>query len=360
MIPHSRPWVDEADLSSVMDILRSEQIGQGATTSLFEAALSRWLDIEAAGVAVASGGAALWMALCALDVQRGDDVILPTYVCRSVFDAVLAAGATPVLADVGPEWVLTPATVAPRVNTRTRAIIVPHMYGIFADVAAFRQFDVPVIEDCAQALDRPSRWRMRGDIGVFSFHPTKCFTTGEGGLALARDPSLNDRLRAVRDGDAGVSRVAAPMSSIAAGLGLSQLARLDASLARRRAIAATYRLALGETGVTRLRRTPWCRTMHFRFVMSDAGGFDAAADYFLRRGIIVRRGVDALLHRALGMSDEWFPMAAELFETTVSVPIYPALTDAQVTTCAEALGAWATAHGSEPATTVGALPAVSL
>jgi dTDP-4-amino-4,6-dideoxygalactose transaminase len=78
--------------------------------------------------------------------------------------------------------------------------------------------------------------------------------------------------------------------------------------------------------------------------MSDAGGFDAAAASFLRAGLSVRRGVDALLHRTMGKSDELFRMAAELFETTVSVPIYPAMTEAQVATCADALAAFGRAR----------------
>jgi UDP-4-amino-4-deoxy-L-arabinose-oxoglutarate aminotransferase len=341
MISHSRPWVTEADLAAVDAVLRSELIGEGTTTARFEAAVSRWLDVEQPGVAVSSGAAALHVALLALGVNAGDEVILPTYVCRSVLDAIRTIGATALLADVGPEWVLTPSNVTPLISARTRAIVVPHIYGIFAEVAAFRSFGVPIVEDCAQAIDRPDRWKMAGDVGVFSFHPTKCLTTGEGGLAVARDPILNERLRAVRDGGTAIRRVLAPLSSVAAALGLSQLARYDTSLARRRRIAVRYRHALGDAATTLLRRTPWDRTMHFRFVMSSDGGVDASVAAFARRGIIVRRGVDELLHRIVGESDRRFPVATELFETTVSVPIYPALSDSDIATCADAVTVWA-------------------
>ncbi len=301
MIPHSRPWIDGADLEAVASALRSGMVAQGRATDAFERAMSGWLGMERPGVAVASGAAALQLALVALGVRAGDEVILPTYVCRSVHDAVCTTGATPVLADVGPEWLLTPSNVRPLVRSSTRAIIVPHLYGAFAEVAPLRELGVPVIEDCAQALDRPERWKVAGDVAVFSFHPTKCLTTGEGGLAVARDPVLNERLHRVREDDA--RRVLAPLSDLASSLGLSQLARLDATLARRRQIAATYRQALGDTAVELLRRTPWNRTMHFRFVLTAAGGFEAAAAAFAARGVTVRRGVDALLHRQAGLSD---------------------------------------------------------
>jgi len=340
MIPHSRPWIADADVQVVTAILRSEMIGQGATTERFESALSHWLGLPTPGVAVSSGSAALQLALLGLGVASGDEVILPTYVCRSVSDAVRAAGGTPVLADVGPQGLLTASDVAPLIGLRTKAVIVPHLFGAFADVASFREFGVPIVEDCAQAVDRPERWTLCGDVAVFSFHPTKCLTTGEGGLAVSLDGPLNARMRAIRDGRLASRALLAPMSDLAAALGLTQLGRYDHALARRRAIAREYRTALGDDAPLHLRRTPWDRTMHFRFVFTAPEGFEHAAAVFAARGVVVRRAVDTLLHRLDGRSDRMFPVATEMFETTVSVPIYPALTDEEVARVAGALAAW--------------------
>jgi len=196
------------------------------------------------------------------------------------------------------------------------------------------------VEDCAQAVDRPEHWKIGGDIAVFSFHPTKCLTTGEGGLAVAADPNLNTRMRAIRDGRLASRVLLAPMSDLAAALGLTQLARYDHALERRRAIARTYRRALGDEAPFYLRRTPWDRTMHFRFIVTAADGFEKAAELFASRGVIVRRAVDTLLHRLEGRSDRMFPVATDLFDTLVSVPIYPALTDDEVERVAGALAAW--------------------
>lgn len=352
MIPHSRPWIADADVQVVTAILRSEMVGQGATVERFEAGFSHWLGMNQQGIAVSSGSAALQLALMALGVSSGDEVILPTYVCRSVFDAVRAAGGTPVLADVGHQGLVTPSDVAPIIGLRTKAVIVPHLFGAFADVAAFRTFGVPIVEDCAQAVDRPEHWKIGGDIAVFSFHPTKCLTTGEGGMAVAVDPNLNARMRAIRDGRLASRVLLAPMSDLAAALGLTQLGRYDHALERRRAIARTYRRALGDEAPFHLRRTPWDRTMHFRFVVTAADGVEKAVEIFASRGVIVRRAVDTLLHRLEGRSDRMFPVATELFETLVSVPIYPALSDDEVERVSGALAAWSyRASGTHAAVT---------
>lgn len=345
MLPHSRPWIEDADLRAVAAVLRGEMLAQGGETARFEAELGAWLGAPSPGVAVSSGAAALCLALRALEVGQGAEVILPTYVCGSVRDAVHTAGAVAILADVGEQGLLTAASVAPRVTRRTAAIVVPHLFGARADVAALRTFGVPLVEDCAQALDWPGRWPLAGDAAVVSFHPTKCLTTGEGGLAVAADPACTARMRTLRDTGAP-ARVLAPLSDLAAALGRSQLARFERALARRRWIAETYRTALGPAATRLLRRTPWERTMHFRFVLSAAEGFEASARAFAADGICVRRGVDVLLHRLEGRADREFPVASELFETLISVPLYPALDDAEVAGCAGALTRWVEAYQS--------------
>jgi UDP-4-amino-4-deoxy-L-arabinose-oxoglutarate aminotransferase len=339
VIPHSRPWITPDDERAVVETMRSEMIGQAQTTARFESALSQWIGSRHPGVAVGSGSAALHLALTALDLRNGDEVIVPTYACRSVLDAVQAVGARPVVADVGPNWVLTPANVAERVTSRTAAIVVAHMYGIFADVDAFRQFGTPLIEDCAQAIGWCREWPVSGDIGVFSFQATKCLTTGEGGMALATGPALSERLRALRDGDEGPRRSFAPMPNYVAALGLSQLSRYTKTLSRRSAIAEVYRRALGSAGDLLLRRVPWNRTMHYRFPLSVERGVDGIARAFAAGGVTVRRGIQELLHRVVGQPDSDYPCATELFDTTACMPIYPALSDDEVRVIANALTA---------------------
>lgn len=337
MIPHSKPWITEADLAAASEVLASAMLGQGEKTRQLEHALSEWVGGED-GVAVGSGSAALALAMLALGIGRGDEVVVPGYVCTSVVEAVLTVGATPVLCDVGEDWVVSHESMAPRVTPRTRALVVPHMYGLFADVASFRTFGVPIIEDCAQAVADKGARPLLGDIGVFSLHPTKCLTAGEGGLAISRDRSLVVRMRSIRDGtaDAGRGRLFSPLSDLAAALGISQLARYHEALDHRRRLAQKYTQALQATFPADVASHAKHHSMFFRFPLKIRGGLDAYQEQFAQRGVCIRRGVDRLLSRLRGEPDRDFRNAVMLFDTTISLPIYPALTDEAHVQCMKA------------------------
>lgn len=337
-IPHSRPWITALDIAAVSAVLSSAMLAQGERTRALEQRLAAWLGV-ADGVAVACGSAGMVLALHGIGIGRGDEVVLPTYVCGSVLQAVLAVGATPVLCDVGGNWVMTPAAVARIVGARTRAVIVPHLYGIFADIEAFRVFGLPIIEDCAQALDAPGKRPLKGDVAVLSFHPTKCLTSGEGGMALAADRDVLAAMRTYRDGsDAGFKpRLFSPLSDIAAGLVLAQLDRYEEGLLRRRQIAAAYLDVIEACCPAVLNRLALQHSMFFRFPVRVRGGLGACRQAFADLGVQVRQGVDALLHRGAGLGDQSFPVAVDLFETTVSLPIYPDLSRSQELRCIKAI-----------------------
>ena len=336
-ILHSKPWLVEADLVAVTDVLRTGMIAQGKSTQEFERALSSWVGVEDGGVAVGSGAAALVLALSALGVGVGGEVVLPTYVCPTVLEAVLTTGATPVLCDVGPNWVVTAENMAECITPNTKALIVPHMYGIFADVESFRRFGIPIVEDCAQAIDYKGKRRIGGDIAMFSFHPTKCLTTGEGGMAVSANPDLVVVMRSFRDGSKNASsgRFFSPMSDLSASLGLSQLSRYHVALDRRKDLALKYKSALEKVIPDSLRYAALENSMFFRFPLKIPGGVDVYQDWFAQKNICVRRGVDRLLHRLMGIADDNFRESARLFDMTVSLPIYPALTDEEHSYCVE-------------------------
>ncbi len=337
-ILHSKPWVTETDMKAVSDVLNTGMLAQGEITKEFERAIVGWVEVENDGVAVGSGSAAILLALKALNVGAGDEVILPTYVCSTVLEVVLTSGAKPALCDVGGDWIVTSENVRGLVTKNTKAMIIPHMYGILADVASFRQFGIPIIENCAQAIDYRGRRRIYGDIAIYSFHPTKCLTTGEGGMAVSHDSCLTDSMRTIRDGpqEADSHRLFSPMSDISAALGLSQLSRYEQALDRRRYLAQGYESALGNVKAGSLEFADPERSMFFRFPVKIPGGLDLYQDLFAERNVCVRRGVDKLLHRLMDMPDEKFEMSVSLFNTTVSLPIYPALTDEEHSRCIEA------------------------
>lgn len=244
IITHSRPHLTSEDLTAIHAVLTSGMIAEGEMVGRFEHEVSRYMGI-AGGVAASSGTSALFMVLKGLSIGEGDEVILPSYVCQSVWEAVAAAGAQPVLCDIQEDWCMSIDTVRPRVTRRTKAVILVHIFGIVANADGIFSLGIPVIEDCCQAVGAKYDGRMAGTLGqacLLSFNATKLLTTGEGGMVLTNDVTLLKKMRQLKQGNAErmTSRYSSPLTDIQAALGLSQLARYAAFLDRRRAIADYY------------------------------------------------------------------------------------------------------------------------
>ena len=336
-IPHSRPWITAEDFRAVAEVLKIGMISQGRAAEAFEEAIGKRLGIGP-GVACASGTAALILGLGALGVRQGDDVILPTYVCGSVLEAVLSVGAVPRLCDVGRNGVVTPETVRPHVSDRTAAIVAVHLFGRPCAIPSLQRFNVPIIEDACQAFGlqidgRPAG--AMGDLGILSFHATKCLATGEGGMVVSHNSALMERARRLALGRAAAApRIVAPLSDLQAALGLSQLARYPEFLARRVRIQEAYRETTAAPGWDAATGDPGFR---FRYTVETDAPFADLQRRFLDCGVQVRHGVDRLLHRMAGLPDDGFPNAIRLFDRTVSIPFYPGLTDGEVATVCEAI-----------------------
>jgi UDP-4-amino-4-deoxy-L-arabinose-oxoglutarate aminotransferase len=334
-ILHSKPWITEEDKLAVNAVLTSGLLGSGDVTKEFEEKFADWVGASNPGVAVSSGAASVFLALKTLGVKTGDEVILPTYVCWTVLEAVISCGAQPVLCDVGQNWIVEPENVKGLITKKTKGIIVPHMYGIFADVKRFKVFGIPVIEDCAQAVGDKLIDKIEGDIAIFSFQPTKCLTTGEGGMVVTQDPILASKAKELRDGpeNSGKERVFAPMSNMNAALGLSQLKRYSVFLERRRKLAGKYLTNLSAIDQNLINFDAKASSMFFRMPLKLKGGLEKYQPLFAEQKIHIRKGVDKLLHRLMGQADEKFPVATDLFNSTISLPIYPALTDEELERC---------------------------
>ena len=326
-ISHSRPTIDESDCIAVQTILKSEMIAEGQCVAKFEHALSDYLGLFG-GVATSSGTAALFLAIKALGLGPGDKIILPTYVCRSVLDAVRTSGATPILCDVGKDWCIDVSSVASRIKEQISAIIAVHTFGISTCVQELRKFGVPVIEDCSQGLGPVpdgSYLGRQGDVIVCSFHATKMLTTGEGGMVLSHRPEIVERLRHLRYGvDPMECQYKLPMSDIQAALGLSQLRRYDSFLERRQQIAERYFEDLGGLPIL-LPESVRNKSQFFRFPIRSQHDFKALRIKFEQLGVQLRRGVDCLLHRVLIEDSSNFLNGERCFSETVSLPIYPGL-----------------------------------
>jgi perosamine synthetase len=295
----------------------------------------------AAAAAVSSGSAGLELALRALDVGAGYEVIIPTYACDALYHAVTRCGATPVLADADPDTLgLSADDVARRRTARTRAVIVVHPFGRAVDLADFQRLGVALVEDCAQTLGATLGGRpvgARGGLTVCSFYATKLLTTGEGG-AVAGPAELVARARDTRDYDEQTEltpRFNYKMTDMQAALGRSQLARLDTFIARRRALAARYRAALVRAPRCRVPADAGERHVYHRFVVAVDKPLDPVLAHLERRGVAARRPVFRPIHRALGLSG--YPNAERLWAECLSLPCYPLLTDDEADTVAASL-----------------------
>jgi len=388
MITHSRPCLGDDDAAAVLKVLKSGRLVQGEMVAALEAAFVRLMAGEETnakfpvpggrgrnpasisgnesheircprndppsparpfhGAAVSSGTMALHLTLLALGIGRDDEVVIPSYVCASLWHAVRAAGATPVLEDCdGETFNISADDVEKLITDRTRAIIAPHLLGQAADLENLLGLGVPVIEDCAQSLGGAYRNRPTGGFGaaaVFSFYATKVIAAGEGGMVVSRDDRLIARIRDIREYDEKDDlslRFNGKLTDLQAALALSQLGKLPAFIARRRAIARRYDRVLKLHGL----KPPRCRDdrdhIFFRYVIlvDEAEAFIAAMG---KRGVTCRRPVYRPLHRYLGLPG--FEATEKTWRHAVSIPLYPGLTDeeiaavetAQEETCREA------------------------
>lgn len=335
MIPHSRPTIDAAAAQAAARVIRSGSLAQGKEVAAFEREVAQFLG-RRHGVAVSSGTAALHLALLALGVRPGDEVLIPSYVCAALLQAVRYIGAKPVLLDVDPdELSFCPDEIRKKKSRHTRALILPHPFGFPLDLKPYQKIGVPIVEDCAQAVGAKlggKRIGRAGLITVLSFYATKMLTTGEGGMLLSDDTALAQFARVRRVYDEKKEDLLAfnyKMTDFQAAIGRVQLRRLHEFLRRRKKIAAFYRKTLLKSNAEILlpKILPGVEPAYHRFVFRHtraAGLIDALN----RRGIGARRPVFKPLHHYLGLRG--FPGTDTLQRELVSLPIYPSLTAQEI------------------------------
>lgn len=329
-IPHSRPTLGQEEIQAVADVIASGQVAGGDEVARFENAMAQNCGL-AGGVATSSGTAALHLSLAAFGIGPKDEVIIPSFVCTAVLNAVLLVRAKPVLADIILETGnIDPDDVKQKLTKNTRAIIAPHLFGLPADIDNLVSLGIPVIEDCAQAIGAHVGARPVGGMGVtsvFSFYATKMMCTGEGGMVLSDSRKFLEKVRDLHEYDnkeVFKLRYNYKMTDMAGALGLAQLKKLDTFIAKRRAIASRFDEAFKD--LCKL-PTPADGHVYYRYVIRVKD--PARIIRRLREKMVFcARPVYNPLHCYLKQNG--YAKTKRLWLEALSIPIYPSLTPEEI------------------------------
>ena len=374
-LPYARPDIGDEEIAAVSDALRSGWVTTGPQTRLFEQAFTDYLGGGLESIAVNSATAGLHLALEALGIGPGDEVILPTLTFTATAEVVRYLGADPVLVDVDPVTLnIDPACIRAALTARTKAIMPVHYGGLacpMGEVLAIAQeHGLKVVEDAAHAL--PSTWQgtlvghLQSDITVFSFYANKTMTTGEGGMAVTRHADLARRMRTMRLH--GMSRdafdrftsttpawyyeVVAPgfkynLTDIAAAMGLQQLKKLPRFVARRQQLADTYRTQLsGLPLVLPADAPPGDVHAWHLYVIRLTEASPLARDAVIQA--LSDRGIGTSVHYVplhrhpywrdrYQLTPQMFPQADAAYLSMLSIPLYTAMVDADQQRVVDAL-----------------------
>lgn len=318
-IAHSKPDISVVDRSAVRRCLARGMVASGPEAQALADEMAKRYGYRYA-MCCGSGTQALFLILSAMGIGTANEVILPTYVCHSVADAVVQTGACPVFCDVDENGCIDAESAERLVSEKTRAVIAVHIYGIPCDSKPLEALGLPIVEDFAQRMDCSGRMAGQSVAGFFSFHPTKCLTAGMGGMLACDDESLFRRVQALTENAA----LFVPLPDMNAALGRSQLARYDDMLERRAVIAQRYLERIPAPWTDGMTRNGG---MYYRFCIRKPGvSFERVQACFSNAKIHVRRGVDELLHIRF-RTGQSLPVAEKLFAENVSLPIYPALSE---------------------------------
>lgn len=364
MLPYARQWIDADDRRAVESVLNSDWLTTGPKVTEFEAAVTSYTGARE-GVAVNTGTAALHAALWAAGIGPGDEVIVPAISFVASANCVLYVGATPVFADLSPDTLnVDPEDVIRKVTSRTKAIVAVDFAGHPCDHDALRaiaaRHGLVIIQDAAHSLGATYKGRKVGslqDITTLSFHPVKHVTTGEGGMVLTDDPRIAKRVRSFRHHGIDMDLHARNRTNsweydvitlgfnyrlpdINCALGVSQLAKSDRWLARRRTIVSAYNDALSGVSMLQLpvqhadSQSAW----HLYVVRLNLETITASRSHVFAALRAENIGVNVhyipipwMTHyKNLGFQKGQWPVAEGEYERVISLPIYPSMSDQDV------------------------------
>ncbi|MDW8014380.1 MAG: DegT/DnrJ/EryC1/StrS family aminotransferase [Archaeoglobaceae archaeon] len=348
-IPIAKPLIGEEEIKAVVDVLKSGILAQGKEVEAFEKEFAEYLGIKNA-VAVCNGTAALDIALKALEIEPGDEVITTPFTFIASANAILFQGAKPVFADIDPKtYNLDVDEVVEKINRKTRAILVVHLYGQAAKVDELKEiaedYKLFLIEDCAQAHGAEFKGKKVGtfgDVAVFSFYPTKNITTGEGGMVVTNNQELAKKCNIMRDHgqiekylhfELGYNF---RMTNIAAAIGRVQLRKLDEWNEKR---IRNANFLSNEIRKIKGLRPPYVSSevkhVFNQYVVKIEDSYITRSELIQKLG---ERGIGTAVHyplpvhhqplyRRLGYPEEICPNAIDASKKVLSLPVHPALSE---------------------------------
>ncbi len=363
-LPFAKPEIGEEEIAEVIDALRSGWISTGPKTRTFEANFSAYLGGGVESIAVNSATAGLHLALEAVGVGPGDEVIVPTYTFTASAEVVRYLGAHPVFVDCDPETLnITPDAIERAVTAKTKAVMPVHIAGLACDLTGIievaKRHRLKIVEDAAHALPTTHGGKLIGtfptDAVVYSFYANKTMTTGEGGMVVTADPAIAKRCRVMRlhgiDRDAfdrytgtlpaWYYEVIAPgfkynMNDLAAAVGIHQLKRLDGFQKTRAAMADRFLKALAPLPL-KMPALPAAGDQHawHLFIVRLDSKAKVGRDRFI--ALMAEHGIGTGVHfipmhrqpywrDTYGLKPESFPNADRAFAGIVSLPLYTRMT----------------------------------
>jgi perosamine synthetase len=341
------PDVGQAELEEVAAVIESGMLTMGPRVAEFEAELARACDVRHA-VAVSSGTAALHLAVLALALEPGDEVLVPAYTFPATANVVAFAGLRPVLVDVDPLTMnVDPDKLS--VGPRTKAILPVHIFGRPARIEQLP--DLPILEDAAGALGARRRGRPCGSLGLLgclSFHPRKIVATGEGGAVTTNDDEIAAAVRRLRHHGWSGDEMPAPglnyrLSDVLCALGLPQVRRLDELLAARTRVAAAYAERLGHLPVV-LPEADEGDVHGWQAYVIQVENRDEVLAALRAQGIEAQIGTYALSLLGAYRDQGPFPGAEHAFATSLALPFHTRLTEGELDRVAAALDKLVSSH----------------
>lgn len=307
-IPAASPYIDEADIKIIYDIIKSGWISsKGEYVKTFERNFSKYIGTKYA-CAVSNGTVALHLALKALKIGHGDEVLVPDLTFVSPASMVILSGAAPIFVDVNPKyWCIDPEDIRKKITSRTKAIIPVHLYGHPCDMKPIidiaKEYNLSIIEDCAEAHGAEyydKKVGTFGDISCFSFYGNKIITTGEGGMCLTNNEEILENLYLYRDHGMKDSRrywhevvgYNYRMTNLQAGLGVSQLEKIEDFIKRKIEIAKLYSKFLEDIDCIKLHpEMVWAKNVYwfYSILLNNKKVRNKLHDYLMKNNIEVRK-----------------------------------------------------------------------